>query len=673
MIAARSAMTGRGASERALRARTGAPSTDGQRRGWAAPLARFLGTQWEDVPAEAEGAARGADRVPLLALNAAAALCGVALAANASRADAPWAVALLYACIGLAFLPAAARILSPAATRGERLALLLVVTAFLFGVRVIRAPVAFIDHDEFLHWATAADILETGRLFRPNPLLPVSPLYPGLELVTAALVQLTGLSLFASALVVLAAARLACVAALYLFFERITGLPRTAAAACLVFMGSSTFVFFDTHFAYESLAVPLLAVALLAGAAPGRGEGEAWRLLLVVGLPALAALAVTHHMTSFFAAGLFGACALAELVRAGAAIRDRLRAVLALALALALPLAWSSLMGNPSSGYLGPVLQGGLEEVAQLVTRAGGRELFVSEDGTVAPAWQRLLAVAGVGLVCLGLLTGFLRTLVLAGLPLAPLRLRSLRGWRSGPLLVLALLTVAYPLSILFRLTRSGWEIGNRIGPFSFFGVSVVVAVAAVGYWQGRGERARSRARTLALALAATVILVGGVISSEGPRILVPAHHQVSADSASVEPMGIAAAAWTQAWLGPDNLFASDRINRLLLATYGRQRVATTLQDWRDTSLALLAPRLGAAEVAVLRDVGVEYVLVDLRLTTALPAVGVYFDGGVADRSHQAPPLPAALLKFNAEPSADRLFDNGYLVMFDVRRLGHAR
>lgn len=77
------------------------------------------------------------------------------------------------------FLPAAARIIHPRASRLERLALIVIVTSALFVVRVIRAPVAFIDHDEFLHWATVNDILEAGRLFLPNPLLPVSPFILG--------------------------------------------------------------------------------------------------------------------------------------------------------------------------------------------------------------------------------------------------------------------------------------------------------------------------------------------------------------------------------------------------------------------------------------------------------------------------------------------------------------
>ena len=604
--------------------------------------------------------------LPGLSLNAAFAVMLAALAANASRAGSESAVAAFYATVALMVWPIAARATLPGLSRAERVGLVLVLTTALYALRIVRAPAAFVDHDEFLHWRTAIDILEQGRLFTPNALLPVSALYPGLEIVTTALSLITGLPLFWASMLVLFAARFAFVAALYLVFERISGSARVAATACLFFMGASTFVFFDTHFSYESLAVTFLVVALLAEVGARRAERR--RVLLVLTLPVIGALAITHHVTAYFLAMLVGGhAALATLRRPAAPVL--VRAWAATACAVGLPLAWSRLMGNPGSDYLGPVFEDGLAEVVRLVTSASGRTLFVSDDGTLAPLWQRALALGSVALIGLGLSTGFLRSLALAGLALPlgrPLRPRGSLRFDNSWLVLMALLTLAYPVSMLFRLTRSGWEVGNRLGPFAFYGVALVAALAVVGFWQGRS---RHPLRAAAVGAAAAVLVLGGVISAEGPRVLVPAHHRVSADAASVEPLGIGAAEWTRDWLGRDRVFAADRINRLLLATYGRQQVASTLQDWRDTSLAILSPRLGARETEVLREVGVDYVVTDLRLTTALPGVGVYFDGGVADRGHARPLLPTALLKFNAETAVGRVFDNGYLVIFNVRGL----
>ncbi|MBY5871541.1 hypothetical protein HFN53_05855 [Rhizobium leguminosarum] len=636
-------------------------------------IAAFLGLRRQDSAVGGVADPSSLGMSPVFAFLCSCALVVAALAANASRLGEGWAVPTFYCAIAVIFLPAAARIIHPRASRLERLALIVIVTSALFVVRVIRAPVAFIDHDEFLHWATVNDILEAGRLFLPNPLLPVSPLYPGLELITSALVNLSGLSVFAAGLIVLATARMMLMLALFLLFEKITDSARIASIACLIYMGSSTFLLFDVHYSYESLAIPMLAAVLLASESRRMEPSDAAGWPTVVATVVLIlALAATHHLTSYFCTALLCGTAVMECLRQGASAMQKRRAILLASIAVIAPVAWSKIVGNPTGSYILPVLEGGIHEVAQLVSSSTStRKLFVSDTGALAPAWQRYLTMAGVALICLGLLTGFLRSLVFNGqhrnasILWPPTRWRL---WRSSLLQILVLVTLAYPVSIIFRLTRSGWEIGNRIGSLSFLGVAIVVAVAVAAFWHGTS---RGWLRATALAAAATTVLIAGVISSEGPRILVPAGYEVSADSSSIEPMGISAARWTRQWLGGQH-FAADRINRLLLSTYGRQRVSTTLESGQDTSMAITAADLGPMERKLLIDSGVGFVMVDLRLTTGLPGVGVYFDGGAQDRNHTVPLQSSSLLKFNSQPDVDRTFDNGFMVIFDVGRLGKA-
>jgi hypothetical protein len=58
-----------------------------------------------------------------------------------------------------------------------------------------------------------------------------------------------------------------------------------------------------------------------------------------------------------------------------------------------------------------------------------------------------------------------------------------------------------------------------------------------------------------------------------------------------------------------------------------------------------------------------------MRMTKAMPRMGIYFERGEADDIHAAPPDPAALLKFNRVPQVSRLFDNGYIMIYDVADL----
>jgi hypothetical protein len=606
---------------------------------------------------------------PWLALSASVALLAAALAANASRSGSEWAVPAFYLSIGFLYLPAAVRLILPNGPSSDRLATVILVGLALFGLRLIRAPLFFVDHDEYLHLETAKNILKYHELFSPNTLFPIGPYYPGLEIIAAALAELAGISIFAASELTIGLVRLAFIGCLYCAFSRITGSTRTAALASILYMGCSTFVFFDSQFAYESLALAFLALALLLDVLSESG-GRGWPLLATLYCLVVTSLAVTHHMTAFLLAGLF--CSLFVLQT----INDRrpsLRAFFVAAIALAVPVGWSQAMGNPGSGYLGPLLENGLRDLIQLLTFGPGRKLFTSDDGLLAPLWQRSTTLAAVAIVCLGLALGFFRSLSWAGMPLAKgegLRLRSLISWRNNRLVLLTLLTFLYPVSVVFRLTRNGWEIGNRIGPFAFLGVAVVLAIFVVTCLQARST---SLVRAIAVAVLATVIVAGGIISAEGPRVLVPAKFQVSADAASIEPMGIEAARWTKEWLGVGNHFTSDRINGLLLSGFGDQLISTTLQHGDDAGVALMAENFSQNELNLLVNIGIDFLMADLRLTTGLPQVGSYFDGSVADQMLAGPPQPTAFLKFDTLKSVGRPFDNGYSIIYDVRVLSGRR
>src|SRR5262249_37803989 len=134
----------------------------------------------------------------------------------------------------------------------------------LFMVKVIVSPLSFTDFDAFLHWKTAEDITSSGHLFNTNPLLPASPFYPGLEIVTNALSTLSGLSIFHAEIIMVAIARLSMVLSLFITCELLTKSARTAGIAMMIYISNSQFVFFDAMFSYETLALPLATVLLFA-------------------------------------------------------------------------------------------------------------------------------------------------------------------------------------------------------------------------------------------------------------------------------------------------------------------------------------------------------------------------------------------------------------------------
>ncbi|TIU68708.1 MAG: hypothetical protein E5W25_12025, partial [Mesorhizobium sp.] len=108
-----------------------------------------------------------------------------------------------------------------------------------------------------MHWIAAEDLLTARRLFLSNPLFPIGPTYPALEILTTAIVDLTGLPLVVAGTLLLAVLKATFIGALFLFLESIAGSPRMSAIACLAYMGCSTFFLFDSSFSYESVGIVL--------------------------------------------------------------------------------------------------------------------------------------------------------------------------------------------------------------------------------------------------------------------------------------------------------------------------------------------------------------------------------------------------------------------------------
>ncbi|PAQ00364.1 hypothetical protein CIT25_21410 [Mesorhizobium mediterraneum] len=630
-------------------------------------VSAVIGPDLRDGGADAPSQRANSGWIAVLCLTIATALLLVVAGHAAGRRGYDVAPLLFWSGVVLLVVPTSLRITWPMVARGERLFLLFLLAEALFYYKTVYSPTSFINHDEFLHWIAADDLMTARRLFLSNPLFPIGPTYPALEILTTAIVNLTGLPLFAAGTLLLAVLRGTFIGALFLFFESITGSPRISAIACLAYMGCSTFVLFESMFSYESLGIVLCVLAFAVEAASkdlvGRPRLKALGLIALL----LASLAVTHHLSATFTATYFGALAALEALRRQGPLRigARTAAGFTALLAIALPSLWVQARGIPLTGYLGPMVESGFDT---LLGKILGAPTPRSEyPGAPDKAlYMRLTTLLAILLLALGLATGFFRSLAMAAPSGArsgwrPIRDILKRRWRDSRLVLLALLAFGLPVSVAFRLTIAGWEIGNRMGTFVFIAVGLVVAVSIVHFWQGRTPRGWRR---IAPAVALAVIVLGGVASST----INPIHgrYRVAADQASIEPMGIETARWAKEWLGAGNRFTSDRINRLLLASYGRQDVRVRIIEGVYSARIFEAETLGPDEFWALARSDIDFLMIDLRLTTAPPVLGFYFEPW----QRQGTPLSGAeLLKFNDIKGVTRIYDNGWIVIYDVRGL----
>src|ERR1700730_9061245 len=284
----------------------------------------------------------------------------------------------------LIFVPSLIRLISPTASRFERISLLCVTGISFYLVKVMYSPLYFSYFDEILHWRTANDIVSSGHLFSNNSLLPVGPFYPGLEIVTDGLTKLSGLNTFISGTIVVGVARLVMVLALFLLYEWITKSARIAGIAMILYMTNPHFLFFDAQYAYESLALPLATLVLYVIAHHITLSNDRLTITLIACIN-LGAIAVTHHITDYIFDGFLLLWAILYTLqhlfqrypREG---RLRQSPLLWSALfGVIISLVWMSLPGNPVVNYLSSAFELVLNQLGHLLNgTGGGRKLFVT-------------------------------------------------------------------------------------------------------------------------------------------------------------------------------------------------------------------------------------------------------------------------------------------------------
>jgi hypothetical protein len=315
-------------------------------------------------------------------------------------------------------------------------------------------------------------------------------------------------------------------------------------------------------------------------------------------------------------------------------------------------------VNNPVISYLSSFMGQAFEEFGHIVSGTGpAKQLFVNYSGPPTPLWERLLTIVTMAIIVFSLPFGLLCLWQ---------RLRS-----NALALTLGLFSLLYPVSQAFRLTNSGSEVADRAAAFLFIPIALVLAVFIVQFWPIQ----RLRWFTLCmLAGAMSLVFIGGIVLGDGPAsALLPGPYEATADNRSIEPQGVQAALWSQDYLKSDNRFAADRINQVIMGTYGNQRIVTSIQDNIDLSAVFLDPTLSNDDITQIQQAQVRYLVTDMRLTRALPLLGYYYEMDEPNAYHHKTPIPAqAFMKFSDASQGDRVFDSGDIIIYDVGGLGNA-
>lgn len=549
----------------------------------------------------------------------------------------------------LIFVPAAWRIAIRSTPVHERVVVATGLGLMLQFSRLVLNPTSFVYHDELIHAETLRQIEQTGHLYTFNPLLPVSAYYPGLEVVTDAVHRLTGVPVFAAAAITLLLGRVIMVLAIISIIRVISGSYRAGAVGVLVYVANPQLLFFNSQYSYQTLALPLALLSVYSFAVRRRG-----RLSLVLPISLTAATIFTHHLTGGLLVFTFLVWLLLTIIRGRRATEpQRARRDLAFMTGAGIVMLGLTVMnpGNPIAGYLSSIGNSSGAEILGLAEGKNSKQLFADSAGTGPAAWEQVLLICAVLIATAALLIvlGQLRTSWRAARPLA---------------LLVGLVALLYPLIPLGHLTQATAEVGDRAAGFVFIGTAAVIGA---WWWQ----RQRGRLAKVAFIIGCSVMFVGNIVLGAGPTAgQLPGPYEISADARSIDARNLAAAYWENGALPADSVVYADRTAGLLASAVGGQKTVLHVSTGIDASRLLLSPAVTTADIALIRAAGIDYLIVDQRLSTGLPHQQVYIENGEFGGAQRTSPVSRrALTKFAAVDGVDRIYDNGSIVIYDVRGL----
>lgn len=522
------------------------------------------------------------------------------------------------------------------------------------------SPLVLGGFDEHLHELTLVDLLHGSGLFAPNSMLPVSPDYPGLELFTATFIRLTGLPVMLGMSLVVLLCRLVFIQVLYSSALTVSPSRRVAALMVIFYAVSPQFYFFNSQYAYQTMALTLGLGGLLLLRRAQLALGANSRSLTILAAFALVATVITHHITGWFVLAFLLAWTVVTP-------RSRRRVlVIGSAVMTAAVFAWIIPIFAKLLNYFDPVFLTALQQLKGLAGGASQRQVFNNSAGVVTPEWQRAVLLL-YALVC-----------TFAAVVSAMLLLRRALRYRDGRLALLGFLCLAYPLTLAAHFLPGAASLGDRASTFFFLPLALSAALVVTRDMRLRPGDKSSRhtaplrlrpAWTASFILFAGILYLGGVFVGGGPNWeYLPGSYLVSADFRGQDSYTIAAVRWAALHLPPGNRVVADRIPADLLASEAGQWLITTPSGNLEPALLYFSTTWGPYQTTVVRDLRINYIYVDQRLSESLPQEGYYISVGETPRPERL--TATDLDKFAHVRGLTVVYHRGPVTIYDTAGLG---
>ncbi len=578
----------------------------------------------------------------------------VALAYARSRASLGFATPLFWTGQVLIFAFVVFRVLNPSTSPRDREFLVLLYAGAQSMIRWAYSPVMFQWCDELQHLGSLLTVLRTHHLFHPNHDLPISPLYPGMENVTAELAQVSSASPFVAGVVIASVSHLLLAASILLLFREVSQSSRVACIGVILYLLSPQIHYFDASFIYENVALPFLALSIFFSIRFATHQRRRYQNF--AGLLACVAIAVmTHHSTALVTVAVLAGIALATSLFRGTRNLARPLAICAASGAL-IDGCWIFFVAPETADYLGGAGPQILNGLAQL-GKADGKTMLPTSLSI--PIVDRLCNPGGVALMLV-----LLAVSVRLARPLPPLERLFIR---MAPGL--------YALMIFIRIFvgsppngehPDSAELAIRSLTYSSLFTALAVAVVLERLVSiAAARRARSvpmpsglvSATTIAIALLMHSITTG--LPQWWQRL--PGSFHVDGYVSGIDAVGKSRAEWAATNLQAGSRYFGDLTSLVLVSALSQLDPISGPGSLYDTT------RLTPEDAALIGGLLATYLDVDTRMAQEAPITRYLFKADVMAGTREAPLYEANLAKFDNLPGISRIYDSGYDHFYDLR------
>jgi hypothetical protein len=517
----------------------------------------------------------------------------------------------------------------------------------------LSSPLVLGGFDEHLHEQEVRNLLHGSGLFAPNPLLAVGPNYPGMELFTAGFIRATDVPIILGISLVPLLCRILLVLILYNGSLTVSPSRRVASLVVVFYATSPQFYFFNSQFAYQTMALSMGVGGLyLLRRSQLAGSEVTARRFWICGIAALIATVVTHHVTSWLVLAFLISWAMLSQSDNRRTLR---RAAIVMGSAT---IGWTAVVAGKLIAYLGPVFTGDFRDLMEFVSGSAQRKVFTSSAGTAAtPEWERIALVL-YALCC-----------TCAAVTCSCVLLSRAFRDRNRMLGLLGFLCLCSPITLAVHFIPAIADLGDRSSTFFFLPLALSCALVAMRDPQVSRRAARGYSslsfRLVFLVSVTSVAYFGGVLLSSGPDWeRLPGPYLAAADVRSQDSETLTAVRWAAAHLPPGSRIVADRTPADLLAGVAGMWPVSAPSKGLEPAYLYFSPNWTSYQTAIIKGLHIGYIYVDQRLSKSLPFVGFYFYPGETPQPERL--SVEDLTKFSRVSGLDIVYHHGPVTIYST-------